>query len=175
MNMKKLSVILGLLLAIMAVPMAFAEDNFGKCTDVTSKNCKLFISDVDVKVDSKSDKNLGDGDSISEEAQPGSKVRFSIELYNNFTDDEDVEIEYVQVTITIDGIDDGDEIEEESNSFDIKADDNENIDIEFEIPLEVDEDDFDVTISVEGDTDKNGSQEVEMKLTLRSEERRVGK
>lgn len=169
--MKKLNFILGLVLAVLMVPMALAaeEVNVGKCTDTTGKNCKLFITDVDVKVDSKSDKNLGDGDTISEEAKPGSKVKFSLELYNNFTDDEDIEMEDVQVTITIEGIDDDDDLEEESNSFDIKADDNDNVDIEFEIPLEVDEDDFDVIINVEGDTDKNGSHETELKLTLEVE------
>ena len=167
-NMKTLNVILGLFLALLMVPAVFAagEVNVGKCTDTTGKNCKLLITDVDVKVDSKSDKNMEYGDAISEEAKPGSKVKFSIELFNNFTDAEDVEIEDAQVTITIEGIDDGDDIEEESSSFDIKADDNDNVDIEFEIPLEVDEDDFDVTINVEGDTDKNGSQESEMTLTL---------
>ncbi len=166
--MKTLSMVVGLFLALLMVPAVFAagEVNVGKCTDTTGKNCKLMITDVDVKVDSKSDKNMENGDTISEEAKPGSKVKFSIELFNNFTDADDVEIEDVQVTITIEGIDDGDDFEEESPSFDIKADDNDDVNIEFEIPLEVDEDDFDVIINVEGDTDRNGSQESEMRLTL---------
>lgn len=162
----KLGMILGLILVFLMPTALAVEENVGKCTDITGKNCKLLITDVDVKVDGKSSKNLDEGETIGEEAKPGSSVKFSIELFNNFTDDEDIEIEDIQVTVTIEEIDDGDEIEEESKEFDIDADDEETVDIEFEIPLEVEEDDFDVIITIEGDTDKNGSQEVEMKLTL---------
>ncbi len=165
--MKTLSMILGLFLVLLMVPATFAaEENFGKCEDTSGKNCKLFISEVDVKVDGDKDTDLKDGDIIGDEAKPGSTVKFTVKVYNNFTDTEDVEIENVQITIKIDGIDDGEEIEEESNEFDVKADDSEKEDIVFEIPLEVDEEDFDVLITVEGDTDKNGSHESKMKLTL---------
>lgn len=166
--MKTLSMILGLFLVLLMVPAVFAagEVNVGKCTDTTGKKCKLMITDVDVKVDSKSDKNLGEGDTISEEAKPGSKVKFSIKVFNNFTDDEDVEIEDIQVTVTIEGIDDDDDLEEEASEFDLDPEEDDKIDVEFEIPLEVDEDEFDVVITVEGDTSKNGSQESEMRLSI---------
>ena len=161
-KIKALSIIIGLILAVFLVPNVFAqEENSGVCVT----GCKLLITDVDVKVGSKSDKNLQDGDSISDEAAPGDKVQFSIKVYNNFTDDEDVEIEDITVTVTIEGIDDDDDLEEESNEFDLKADKDDDITLEFEIPLEVDEDTFDVLIEVEGDSD-NGSQEVRMTLDL---------
>ena len=161
-KIKALSIIIGLILAIFLVPSVLAqEENSGVCVT----GCKLLITDVDVKVGSKSDKNLQDGDSISDEAAPGDNVQFSIKVYNNFTDNEDVEIEDITVTVTIEGIDDDDDLEEESNEFDLKADKDGDITLEFDLPLEVDEDTFDVLIVVEGDSD-NGSQEVEMTIDL---------
>lgn len=161
-KIKALSILIGLVLAAFLVPNVLAqEENVGVCVT----GCKLLITDVDVKVGSKTDKNLQDGDSISDEAAPGDKVQFSIKVFNNFTDDEDVEIEDITITVTIEGIDDDDDLEEESKEFDVKADNDEDVDLEFEIPLEVDEDTFDVLIEVEGDSD-NGSQEVKMTLDL---------
>ncbi|MBI2135419.1 hypothetical protein HYU09_05495 [Candidatus Woesearchaeota archaeon] len=161
-KIKALSIIIGLILAVFLVPTVLAqEENVGVCVT----GCKLFITDVDVKVGSKSDKNLKDGDSISDEAAPGDKVQFAIKVYNNFTDDEDVEIEDITITVTIEGIDDDDDLEEETSEFDLKADKDKKQTLEFEIPLEVDEDTFSVLIVVEGDSD-NGSQEVEMTLDL---------
>lgn len=161
-KIKELSIIIGLILALFVVPGALAQDdNVGDCVT----GCKLFITDVDVKVGSKSDKNLEDGDSISDEAAPGDTVQFKVKLYNNFTDNEDVDIDDIAVTITIEGIDDDDDLEEDAKEFDLNADEDDTITVEFEIPLEVDEDTFDVTINAEGDSD-NGSQEVEMNLDI---------
>ena len=161
-KIKTLSIIIGLIVALFALPVALAqEDNVGVCVT----RCKLFITDVDVKVGTKSDKNLEDGDSISDEAAPGDTVQFKIKIYNNFTDNEDVDIDDVQVTVTIEGIDDDDDLEEEASEFDLKADKDKTVTITFKIPLEVDEDTFDVVITAEGDSD-NGSQEVEMTLDL---------
>jgi len=154
---------IGIFLISLIAPFAFAaEVNVGEIVS----GGKLYISDVDVKVDSKSDKNLEDGDSIREEAKPGSTVEFTIEVYNNFTNSEDIEIEDVQVTVTIQDIDDGDEIEEEAKEFDIDADDTEKVKIKIEIPWEVDEDTYDVLIEVEGDTRNNGSHEAKMDLDI---------
>ncbi|MBL7055460.1 hypothetical protein ISS07_00950 [Candidatus Woesearchaeota archaeon] len=148
------------------VPFAFAaETNVGEIVS----GGKLYISDVDVKVGSKSDKNLEDGDKISEEAKPGDIVEFNIEVYNNYTNSEDIEIEDVQITVTIQDIDDGDEIDEEAKEFDIDADDTEDVKIRIQIPWEVDEDTFDVLIEVEGDTDNNGSHEAKMDLEIEVE------
>ncbi len=161
--MKILSAILGLFLVLLMVPMVSAVgDNVGQI--VTGGH--LIITDVDVKVGSKTDKNLVDGDDISDEAAPGDKVEFSIEVANNFTKDDDVEIEDITITVTIEGIDDEDDLEEETNEFDLKEDKDEKKKLTFEVPLEVDEDTFDVLIEVEGDTKNNGSQEVKMELTL---------
>ena len=165
----KLTSILGIFLVLM-IPIALATvgDNVGK-EDSTLIGGHLIIVDVDVKVGSKSDRNLKDGDDISDEAAPGDTVTFIIEVANNFTNEDDVEIEDITITVTIEGIDDDDDLDEESREFDLKDGKDEKKRITFEIPLEVDEDTFDVLIEVEGDTDDNGSQEVTMELTIEIE------
>lgn len=115
--------------------------------------CHFGIVDLDVKVDSDSDKNLCHGDRISDDALPGSTIKLKIKFGNFYTDDEDVEIEDITVTVTLRDIDDGDDIDEESEEFDIKADDTETETIELNVPLLVDEDTYELLIEVEGDGD----------------------
>ena len=159
----------GLFLVLLMVPVVMGiGTNVGK-EDSTFIGGHLIITDVDVRVGSKSDKNLVDGDDIDDEAAPGDTVVFSIEVANNFTNEEDVKIEDITITVTIEGIDDDDDLEEESREFDLKDGKDEKKKITFEIPLEVDEDTFDVLIEIEGDTDDNGSQEVTMELTIEVE------
>src|SRR3989338_503372 len=83
---------------------------------------KLIFSDVDVKVGGKTSKNLDDGETIDDEAEPGDTVEFRIEVKNNFTDAEDLDIEDISVEVTIEEIDDGDDLDEESSDFDLRAD-----------------------------------------------------
>ncbi|MBR9700143.1 hypothetical protein GOV09_06815 [Candidatus Woesearchaeota archaeon] len=114
-------------------------------------NPRMVISDFDVKVGSKSDNNIedeGDGYTISDDAEPGDRIKFSIELENLY-DDQD--IEDVTVTITILDIDDGDDLEEESDQEDIRDGRNKDFDLEFEVPRRVDDDDYKVLIEIEGD------------------------
>lgn len=129
----------------------------------------LSFSDVDVKVGSKTSKNLRHGETIDEEAQPGDSVEFRVEVKNNFTSAEDLEIEDVVVEVTIEEIDDGDDLEEESAEFDLDAGDDKRGTIRFQVPLEVDEDTYDVIIRAEGDDENNTDQSVEMRLKLEVE------
>ena len=129
----------------------------------------LEFSDVDVKVGSKTSKNLEDGDTIDDEAEPGDNVEFRIEVKNNFTDQEDLEIEDITVEVTIEGIDDGDDFDEESQDFDLGPGDDKRVTLKFEVPLEVEEDTFDVEIRAEGE-DENGTDHVAvMRLKLEVE------
>src|SRR3989344_606036 len=82
---------------------------------------KLVFTDVDVKVGSKTSKNLDNGDTIDDEAEPGDTVEFRVEVQNNFTSAEDLEIEDITVEVTIEGLDDGDDVDEESPDFDLRA------------------------------------------------------
>ncbi|MAH33239.1 hypothetical protein CL615_02505 [archaeon] len=164
-KIRNISILFGILILLMA-PFALGANEDGK---VTSTNGKLLITDVDVKVGSKSDKNLDYGDKIKNEAKPGDKVEFSIEVKNNFTDAQDLEIEDIELTVTIEGIDDDDDLDEDAKEFDVKADDDDKVKIEFEIPLEVDEDTFDVLIEVEGDDENGTTHKVEYALDLEVE------
>ena len=126
----------------------------------------LEFSDVDVKVGSKTDKGLNNGELISEEAEPGDAVEFRVEVRNNYTSAENLDIENVQVTVRIEDIDDGEEMEEQSTDFDIRPGSDRRVTLKFQIPLEVDEDDFDVIIEAEGEDENNTDQNIEMRLRL---------
>lgn len=126
----------------------------------------LEFSDVDVKVGGRTSKNLRDGDTIDDEAEPGDTVEFRVEVKNNFTSAEDLEIEDITVEVTIEGIDDGDDLEEEASEFDLKAGRDKRVTLKFELPLEVDEDTFDVRIHAEGEDENGTNQEVDMDLRL---------
>lgn len=133
---------------------------------VHAAGSKLLFSDVDVKVGSKTSKNLDDGDTINDEAEPGDTVEFRIEVRNNFTDAEDLDIENIVVEVTIEGIDDGDDFDDESSDFDLRADSDKRVTIEFQVPIEVEEDTFDVTIHAEGEDQNGTDHDADMKLRL---------
>ena len=127
---------------------------------------KLVFSDVDVKVGSKTSKNLDDGETIDDEAEPGDTVEFRIEVQNNFTSSEDLDIEDITVEITIEEMDNGEDMDEESSKFDLKAGRDKRVTLKFEVPIEVDEDTFDVLISAEGEDENNTEHSAEMVLKL---------
>ncbi|MFH0867687.1 MAG: hypothetical protein V1831_00060 [Candidatus Woesearchaeota archaeon] len=160
--MKILSVIIGLFLVLAMVPMVLSANENGNIIS----GGKLIITDMDVKVGSKTDKNMDFGDNIRYEAKPGDKVQFQIEFKNNFTNDEDLKIEDIGVTVTILDIDDGDDLEDDAKDFDLRPGRDEKITIEFEIPLEVDEDTYDVLIEAEGEDENGTTHEVQYELTL---------
>ena len=130
---------------------------------------KLIFSDVDVKVGGKTSKNLDDGDTIDDEAEPSDTIEFRIEVQNNFTDAEDLEIEDIAVEVTIEEIDDGDDLDEESADFDLKAGRDKRITLKFQVPLEVEEDTFSVTIHAEGEDENGTNHEADMDLELEVE------
>lgn len=148
------SLILSLVIFVFLMNVAYAAGS------------KLVFSDVDVKVGSKTSKNLEDGDTIDDEAEPGDAVEFRIEVRNNFTDAEDLDIEDITVEVTIEEIDDGDDLDDESSEFDVKADNDKRVNIEFEVPLEVEEDTFDVIIHAEGEDENGTDHDADMKLRL---------
>ena len=127
---------------------------------------KLIFSDVDVKVGSRTSKNLNDGEIIDDEAEPGDAIEFRVETSNNFTSAEDLKIEDISVTVTIEGIDDSDDLEEESQDFNLNPGRDKKVTLKFQTPIEVDEDSFDVTIHAEGEDENGTDHEADMKLTL---------
>ncbi|MBI2541160.1 hypothetical protein HYV80_00420 [Candidatus Woesearchaeota archaeon] len=129
----------------------------------------LEFSDVDVKVGSKTSKNLRNGETIDDEAEPGDAVEFRVELRNNYTSAEDLKIEDITVTVTIEGIDDGDDLEEDSKEFDLRPNSDKRVSLDFRVPIEVEEDSYDVTITAEGDDENGTSQDISMRLKLEVE------
>lgn len=127
---------------------------------------KLIFSDVDVKVGSKTSKNLDDGDTIDDEAEPGDTVEFRVEVQNNFTRAQNLEIEDITVEVTIEEIDDGDDMDEESQEFDLNEENDKRVTLKFQVPLEVEEDTFDVTIHAEGEDENGTDHEADMTLKL---------
>ncbi|MBS3101475.1 hypothetical protein J4204_05045 [Candidatus Woesearchaeota archaeon] len=127
---------------------------------------KLIFSDVDVNVGGKTSKNLDDGDTIDDEAEPGDAVEFRVEVKNNFTDAEDLEIEDITVQVTIEEVDDGDDLDEESSDFNLKADRDKRVTLKFQLPIELDEDTFNVLIHAEGEDENGTNHEADMDLEL---------
>jgi hypothetical protein len=66
---------------ILALPFAFASNEEGKI--ISGGN--LLITDMDVKVDENSDRNLEYGEEIDDEAEPDSIVEFALRIKNNHT------------------------------------------------------------------------------------------
>ncbi|MBI1934990.1 hypothetical protein HYS31_00980 [Candidatus Woesearchaeota archaeon] len=127
---------------------------------------KLVISDVDVKVGSRTSNNLHNGDTIREEAKPGDNIEVRVEVENNFTNAENLRINDIVITVNIEEIDDGDDLEEESNEFDLSTQSTKRSTLKFQVPVEVEEDSFDIVINAEG-TDRNGTDHsTEMRLRL---------
>lgn len=127
---------------------------------------RLTFSDVDVKVGSKTSKNLDDGDTIDDEAEPGDTVEFRVEVRSNFTNAEDLDIEDISVEVTIEEVDDGDDLDEESSDFDLKAGRDKKVTLKFQLPIEVEEDTFDVTIHAEGEDENGTNHDADMTLRL---------
>ncbi|MBI2657768.1 hypothetical protein HYX08_03685 [Candidatus Woesearchaeota archaeon] len=152
--MKAQKLLLFLIISMFLVNVAYAAGS------------KLIFSDVDVKVGSKTSKNLNDRDTIDDEAEPGDSIEFRVETSNNFTSTEDLKIEDISVTVTIEGIDDGDDLEEESQDFNLNPGRDKKITLKFQTPIEVDEDSFDVTIHAEGEDENGTDHEADMRLTL---------
>jgi len=153
-KIKGSSIIFSLIFLILIASFAYAADS------------KLTFTDVDVKVGSKTSKNLDDGDSIGDDASPGDSVEFKIKVENNFTSEEDLDIEDITITVTIEEIDDGDDIEEESSTFDLKPGRDKSTTLKFEVPFEVDEDSYNVLIVAEGEDENGTDHTTEMSLSL---------
>ena len=119
----------------------------------------LQISNVDVKVSSKTLRNLSNGETVSEDARPDRVVEFRVEVRNNFTLLQDLKIQDITVKTTIESIDNGEDLEIESDRFDLRADTEKKSFFRFEIPLEVREDTYNVIITAEGE-DEDGTNEI---------------
>ena len=115
---------------------------------------ELDIADLEVRVDSNTDKTVTSGAVISKEASPGSTVKVKIKVANQF--EEEMRIENIFVEATLLGIDDGEDLDEESEEFDLREGRDKTITLTFDVPNKVDEDTYDLDIYIEGE-DENGT------------------
>jgi hypothetical protein len=132
----------------------------------------LEITDLDVKVGSKTDKGLRDGDTIGRDAEPEDKIKFSITLKNQYSKEDDLDIEDIIVTVTIRDIDDGDDLEEEAEISKIRPRRDKDVSLYFEVPLKVEEGDYDVDIDVEAEDENGTDQSFSWSLILTVEKER---
>ena len=155
--------LLSLVVLIFAINIAYAADS------------KLLISNVDVKVGSKTLKNLTDSQTISEEARPGLGVEVRVETRNDFTRTQDLDIDDISIEVKIENIDDGDDLKQESRNFDLRADSTAKFNFKFDVPLEVREDTYNIIITAEG-SDEDGTRhfaEVKLKLEVDKENHNI--
>lgn len=147
--------------------LLFAGVIFILLTNVAhASGSKLIISNVDVKMPSKTIRSLHNGNLVPDEARPDSPVEFRVEVRNNFTTQEDMRIEDITVRTTIEGIDNGNDLKQESDRFDLRADTESKKIFLFTIPLEVLEDTYTVIIEADGQDENNTANFDEMRLKL---------
>ena len=135
----------------------------------------LIIEDLDIFLTTRKSKSgnhldVGDGKRLdfgTEDAGPGSELKFNLNIENAFKDDDNIDIEDITVTITIEDIDDGDDIIEESDNFKVNSGKDEEVDIFVNIPLSVDQATYPVVIEVEGEDEEGNTHAKKMNLKLR--------
>jgi hypothetical protein len=125
---------------------------------------KFIISDLDMKVGGESAKNLQNGEKIPEDAKPGDKVKFDIELENLFSTD--IEIQDIEVIVTIENIDDSDDLEEEETIDDIEDGDHDSVTLDFTIPTLVEDGEYNIIIEVDAEDEDGNDQDIRWELTL---------
>ncbi len=152
------------LLGLIVFVVAILLNNVVHASTVNGNNLK--ISNVDVKVSSKTLRNLSNSQTISEEARPDYPVEFRVEVRNNFTRSQDFKIRDITVKTTIEGIDNGEDLKIESDRFDLRADTEKKSFFDFVIPLEVREDAYNVIITAEGEDEDGTSEIAEKRLKL---------
>jgi len=146
----------------------------------------LDLSNLDVKVGSATDSDVENDTTIDENAKPGDKIEFEIELENLFEEDGDdencdndndndkneCEIERVKIEITISDINDGDDLKKETARFEIGERGKKTETLTFEVPEIIEEGSYDVIILIEGDNVGNSSKyKIEWNLKLKVEKK----
>ncbi len=142
-----------LLMAIQAVSASFLE-----------------ISDVDVKVGSKSESGITASGGRIDNVEPGDKIQVKLKVRNTYESAAaDPEITDIEVTGDIENMDDGDDLEPdtEPDEFDLEdAGDSKRITLEYSVPIRVDEDDYDLVIDIDGLNNTNVKQNASISFVI---------
>ena len=113
--------------------------------------------------------NAHDGEDLDfedEEVEPGSELRFRVNIENLF-DDDDSDLENVNLKLTVLEIDDGDDIEVEADEFDLKAGDANDVEMIFNVPMAIEENSYEVLFEVEGESENGVSYDDEFTLNFK--------
>lgn len=144
-------------ITFLLIESAFATNEFGKITS----GGNLLITDVDVRIDSLTSRNLEFGDTITKVAKPSSKVEFQIEIKNNHSSLDMTDLEMV---IAIDDLD----LEKTKTLSSLGNNNDKTLSVEFDIPSDADEDDYEILIEAEGELN-NTIHRIEFELNLEVE------
>lgn len=149
-----------LILLILIIPSVIAGNEYGKITS----GGKLLITDVDVKVDDLTSRNLEYGDEINRIANPNSIIKFTIEAKNNHTD---LTMEEVEMVIQIENLD----LEKTTSSTNINSNKDKTLSLEFTLPSDTEERDYKVFLEIEAQlNDTIHRVEFELDLVVESDE-----
>ncbi|MBT3304278.1 hypothetical protein HN592_04055 [Candidatus Woesearchaeota archaeon] len=142
------------------------ELNYNKTLNVyLNPDAAIRIDELEIRVDGDKDE-VNDGDTISDEAKPGSEIKFEFKIENLL---ENSELRDVLIEIEIRDIDEGDDLDLESDETDIDEEDDERIELEFTIPMLVEDKEYDVDIHVEGEDEDGNMHEIDWVVKLQVE------
>jgi len=94
-----------------------------------------------------------EGNSIND-LQPGTEMRISVKLENDFTDEENAQMEDIELTVTVVDIDDGSDLEDEESGIDINEESSQRVDFNFIIPKYAEKEEYEVRVEASGTDDK---------------------
>lgn len=134
--MKNLILLFGILLLL---PSSFGENEFGKITS----GGNLLITDVDVKVDGLTSRNLKYGDDITKIAKPSSVVQFMFKIKNN---DTSLNMADIEIVLQVNDLD----LEKTAILGSLNSNQDKILPIEITLPSDADKGTYEVFIGAEG-------------------------
>lgn len=143
-----------LLLSILLLPMVLADNEYGKVTS----GGMLLITDVDVKVDGLSSRNLEYNEEIGREAKPNSKIELIIELLNNHSN---LDMEKIEIVAGIEDLD----LEDSKDKDKLNEKEDSKFTLSFTLPSDTEEDTYEIFIEAEGEQN-NTIHKIEYRIDL---------
>lgn len=165
--------------SIAAISLKSNERNF---TDVSNVYADVlsrleidsldFFIDDDIDGKDVSDTNVADGETVSEKAKPGSKIKLDFKIKNRFPEDTKIDINDITIIATIRSIEDDEDAEIESSEFDLEAGKTSTRKVlSYDIPLKVDDDTFRIDIEIEGEDDNGAEHTASRKIFFKVDKR----
>jgi uncharacterized membrane protein len=140
----------------------------------TNVPAKLAFDSVKISIDDNSYKSVDNGESISDDAKPGSTFAVKVKIENLFTNDEDITMEDVKVDATFFAAgEDGEDIEGDSESVDIDGGEKSSeLTIDFDsdtIDWDASSGDLKMELIATGEDEKGGAHKATFNFTVKIE------